>query len=214
MTVIANYQIKLGVIPKNMSMILLVRQEIMGNEWTSVQTVLKSDVKREGVKKFIAWCEGELERLENGGSVDGSNKTTNETSSNTEVAGKKENTDRKGKQKLRDRKKAKMQASVKAKISGKKTVKKTNETESDEARKTKVASMLSKAYQCLAIIEEEEGGDPEPRARKVLSGLGFTTEMQDKATQELSGGWRMRVSLACALFADPSLLLLDEPTNQ
>jgi len=43
--------------------------------------------------------------------------------------------------------------------------------------------------------------------------MGFTVEMQDKKTRLLSGGWRMRVSLSCALFAEPALLLLDEPSN-
>ena len=51
------------------------------------------------------------------------------------------------------------------------------------------------------------------RAAEILAGLGFTEEMQQQPMSSFSGGWRMRVALAAALFAQPELLMLDEPTN-
>ncbi|KAI0168188.1 P-loop containing nucleoside triphosphate hydrolase protein [Pestalotiopsis sp. NC0098] len=50
------------------------------------------------------------------------------------------------------------------------------------------------------------------RASLILTGLGFNKVTINKKTKDMSGGWRMRVALAKALFVKPSLLLLDDPT--
>ncbi|THW35881.1 hypothetical protein D6D25_05149 [Aureobasidium pullulans] len=65
------------------------------------------------------------------------------------------------------------------------------------------------------IYERMDGMDPstfQTRASLILTGLGFNKKTIHKKTRDMSGGWRMRVALAKALFVKPSLLLLDDPT--
>ncbi len=62
-------------------------------------------------------------------------------------------------------------------------------------------------------LEELDADTAETRATLILTGLGFSKKRQGMMTKDFSGGWRMRVALARALFIQPELLLLDEPTN-
>jgi len=69
---------------------------------------------------------------------------------------------------------------------------------------------LADIYQRLIEIDADSAP---ARAAEILSGLGFSSDDLTRPMAEFSGGWRMRVALAAALFAAPDLLLLDEPTN-
>jgi ATPase subunit of ABC transporter with duplicated ATPase domains len=60
---------------------------------------------------------------------------------------------------------------------------------------------------------EMDGYSAESRAGEILLGAGIAQELHFGPMSEVAPGWKLRVLLAQALFADPDILLLDEPTN-
>ena len=60
---------------------------------------------------------------------------------------------------------------------------------------------------------EYDGYTAEARAGELLLGVGIPTEQHNGPMREVAPGWKLRVLLAQALFANPDILLLDEPTN-
>lgn len=88
--------------------------------------------------------------------------------------------------------------------------KKLNDMQLEDEDEEGLGDRLTEIYDRM---NELGGASAEARASKILHGLGFTEEMQKRATNLFSGGWRMRISLARALYIQPTVLLLDEPTN-
>ncbi|PLX29912.1 MAG: glycosyl transferase family 1 [Alphaproteobacteria bacterium] len=76
-----------------------------------------------------------------------------------------------------------------------------------------VESDLNRLGEIQFELESMDAFTAESRAAKILAGLGFDEEGQNQPVNTFSGGWRMRIVLACVLFNKPDLMLLDEPSN-
>lgn len=83
-------------------------------------------------------------------------------------------------------------------------------TRERENRRDELSARLGDVQAKLVDMEAETGPS---RAAVLLAGLGIIGADQQKPTREFSGGWRMRLALARALFCKPDLLMLDEPSN-
>jgi ATPase subunit of ABC transporter with duplicated ATPase domains len=83
----------------------------------------------------------------------------------------------------------------------------------DPARLHEIDALVARFGEVQPRFDELGGYELEPRARAILSGLGFASEVIDDDVGKLSGGWKIRVVLARILLMRPDLLLLDEPTN-
>jgi len=178
-------------IPKYLRM-LHVHQELPPSDMTVLETVLAADTEMAKLNKEKARLEGELKKLS--GFLDEHERkqeqkeqkeTSTEAASPTETNG-----DAKPLTELTDKQKRQLAK--------------------NEELALRYTDRLQEVMERLQFVEADTA---EARASVVLNGLQFSDRMKNMKTSDLSGGWRMRVSLACALFVAPDVLLLDEPTN-
>jgi ATP-binding cassette, subfamily F, member 3 len=83
----------------------------------------------------------------------------------------------------------------------------------DQLQQAESAGNFDQAAKVHIALEEIDGYNAERRVARLLQGLGFGPEADNRPVSDFSGGWRIRLNLARALMTPSDLLLLDEPTN-
>ena len=88
-----------------------------------------------------------------------------------------------------------------------------NEIEENEFEENEFLEINNKLNDLFEQFEFNDGDISRTNASSILSGLQFSETQKELPIKYFSGGWRVRLSLARALFLNPKLLILDEPTN-
>ncbi|GKT92971.1 ABC transporter [Colletotrichum tofieldiae] len=84
---------------------------------------------------------------------------------------------------------------------------------SDETIKNETQEALDMLADLQLQVEPSKVAETESKAKRILTGLGFSEAYMSKPVSSLSGGWRMRTALSISLLQETDILILDEPTN-